>query len=352
MRKELLLTMVFLLVLMSGCAVKKDDGIACRIICKLDDDFALGADDEDLVITDGDDEEDITFVLHQVEDGYYYIEHEDTGLVLGTEDESEEVHAKVTLVEYDEDDTQLWQISETDDDYYYIINKESELFLDINGAQIFDGNTLQIYTRNDAFNAQSFLFVDVDDEDEEFEPDTLALEENGSANLEEVLSELPEGPLEITEELISLDEYITDSGMYRIACKLDGSFSIGFESGNPNKAVLTNSDDSGIYAFRIVEVEENTYCIMHDETEYVLELQDDSVENHTRVCLAEFDCGKNQYWYAAHAPEDGYFYLISASSGRYLDVTNMSVQDGNWLQVYQPGISDAQSWRFEEVVSE
>lgn len=349
MRKKFLLLTGALMLLFSGCG-GKEDSITCKITCKLDDEYSLGIDeDENLVITEDGDEEIITFELHPVDEEYYYIEHVESGLVLGTEDESDEVHAKVTLVEYEEDDTQLWQISETDDDFYYIINKESELFLDINDAKIFDGNILQLYTRNDSFKAQSWKFIDIEDDDIEYEPVTVELEDDDSdSSGSSAQSSDSNEPLEVNVDVLSMENEIELDESYRIACKFDASFCIGAEIGDIPKVILTNSEDSTSFAYYLSEVEENVYCIVHEDSGLVIELQDGAIANNTHVCLGEYNGSQSQQWYVAKAPTEGYYFFISVASGRYLDVTHLGVFDGNWLQIYQPGISDAQSWMFTE----
>ncbi|MDN5865455.1 MAG: RICIN domain-containing protein [Gammaproteobacteria bacterium] len=56
-----------------------------------------------------------------------------------------------------------------------------------------------------------------------------------------------------------------------------------------------------------------------------------------------------QHWKIEPAPEAGYYYLINADSGKYLDVENASTQEGATVQQYRYTGGTAQQWKIVAV---
>ncbi len=367
MKKRFFLSSCMIVMLLASCFTFTACGketITCKIVCKLDDDFSLGLSTQEipvfqkpqmqskgfkgidsikelfgkkssspktttvnkLVITDSVKKDTLQFELHETKDNYYYIEHSDSGLVLGTQENATALNTPVTFVKYTKDDTQLWYFVETNDDYYYIVNKATDLFLDISGASIHDGNSLKLYTRNDVFNAQSWKFIDMEDDDNEFYPKTLEL------------PDLAQG--------MDLADVVDSSETYHIVSKLDSDFGIGASMEDVAKVVLSNSTDQDVIGYRIEKADDTSYYIIHNDSELVMEVQNGATEDNSMVCLNTNQGLDYQKW-EIEPTSDGYYYFINVASGLYLDITNVNLSDGNWLQIYhQNDAFNAQSWAF------
>lgn len=360
--KTLIATM-FLLTCLSlvGCGSNAN---SCKIVCKLNSDYSLGLSSQELqtprpprmplryfrdfriikryvtqliqsfssktidklVITSETDPDTIAFEIYPAKDGYYYIKHSDSDLVLGTANGSTDLRTSVTFVEYTGADTQLWQMSPTQDGYYYIINKASNLFLDICGASITEGNGLQIYTRNDAFNAQSWKFISLKDNTTELHPHTLPLPEVATS--------------------IPFDEVINSGKSYRIVAEKDANFAVGQGIEDPSQVILTASEDPSVTGYKLESAGDNTYYVVHEASGLVMEAQNGGMEDNTMLCLGTNEGLDYQKW-TIEPTDDGFFYFVNYANGLYLDVTSVSFREGNWLQVYHRNDAfDAQSWYF------
>lgn len=63
---------------------------------------------------------------------------------------------------YNSSESQMWEIQAVGDGSYQIISKLNGLYLDVSNANAIDGNKVGLFQKNDAYDAQKWIFTKVD----------------------------------------------------------------------------------------------------------------------------------------------------------------------------------------------
>lgn len=99
-----------------------------------------------------------TFEVTHVSGGYYMIVNTNSGKAISTENGSTAAGANVCQYPIEFDMTQFWKIESAGNGYYYIIGRGSLMYLDVDNANADSGTNVGIFYRNDAYDAQRWIF--------------------------------------------------------------------------------------------------------------------------------------------------------------------------------------------------
>lgn len=132
-----------------------------RLATKLDTNYVLDiagqgvSNGDNLQLSRNNNSKSQGFDLTELGSGYWRITNSNSGLDL-TAEASGVSGSNVYQWEYTGADTQQWYFTENADGSYLISNKASGCFLDVANAWANDGTNIGLFTRNDAYNAQSW----------------------------------------------------------------------------------------------------------------------------------------------------------------------------------------------------
>lgn len=239
-----------------------------------------------------------------IDDGVYVITNVGSGKVLDVSGASLDNCANVQ--QYTANDTlaQSYQINyDSSTGYYTILNASSGKVLDVDGAGNYNGANVQQYTSNNTA-AQRWMI------------------------------------------------YQNSDGTYRFVSATGGrvlDISCGSTADMANAQLYewngTNAQRWTLTALGEAWLPEGTYQIIAENNHSnALGIDADSISDHaavtTRTANATYSSQKWQVVYAG----DGYYKLINLASGRAMDVTDESTDDGTIVQQYQDDGSDAQLW--------
>ena len=210
-------------------------------------------------------------------------------------------------------DAQKWFLKPCGDGFYNIISKLNGQYLDIKDGITSDGQNIQVFYGNGT-NAQKFKLVKV----------------LNTSNANQVIEE----------------------GIYKIHPKLNQKYSIEVKNHDNQNAIyatlgLNQTELDANQKIKLTYNNDGTYKIQFLHSEMVLDVQDGSAKNRTKVWQYYFNDSDAQKW-IINKNSDGYYTIISKCSGLVLDIENSNISDKSGIQIYEFNNSDSQKFMFEK----
>lgn len=206
------------------------------------------------------------------------------------------------VIQYQKNNTiaQRWAIQKADNESYYIIALNSNLYLDISGGQTSNGTNVQIFEGNET-NAQKFIFSR-----------TNTILENS----------------------------------YKIAIKSDENKYLDISGGsvqeNANLQIWTY-DNVNQQVFSIEAINNEDFKIIARHSNKALTVTKDN-----NVVQETYNGSDSQQW-RFDIVENGFFKIISKSTGMCLDIFCNGTANGTNVQVYQDNSTMAQMFKFKNL---
>lgn len=251
------------------------------------------------------------FDIVYVGDGYYKIKAKHSNKVLTIESENPEFGSMIKQQEDKNLDTQKWIIKKSSEGVFYIVSKCENFYIDLEN--------------NTASNCQNFELK----------------YGNGSPTQRFILvNETPKKNI----------EQITD-GIYQLSLKSNKVLDIeGASYKNVGNALIWQNNRAQNQKFQITRVGDlNEYKIISVNSAKSLDVEGGDTNLFSNLIQYDYYGQSNQTWLFKNCG-DGYYNIISKSSGLCLDVSNGKIDtNGTNVQLcYQNG-SDAQKFRLQPI---
>lgn len=228
---------------------------------------------------------------------YYKITAVHSAKVLDVQGGSQNCGANVNQYQSNGTDAQSWLLKDCGNGYYNIISKANGLCLDIESGNISrNGANAQLYYCNGT-DAQQFKLSPIN---------------------------------------------IIDNNTYEIQTKLNSNMVIDIASGSTldgANAQLWTADNVNQQKFVLTALSTDTYKIIAKHSNKALTTTSDNVYQ------AAYTGANNQQWLIQEAG-NGYYSIISKETGKVLDVTAASANNGQNIQLYKANNSNAQKFKF------
>lgn len=260
------------------------------------------------------DEQDV-WTISYLNNGFYKIKQKDTNMCLTLENSSLLRGTNVQIYEDNNSTTQQWSIIKTDNGYK-IQSRCSAYNLDVKGGIFENGTNVHVWEPNDT-QSQRFTFVP-------YGASTGQTLKNGTYNILSAVS----------------SEYCVN---------VDGATSVGkYEpENNINLSLTSTSNDS----FLVEYLGEGYYSICESTTGYALDLWNEKpsqyLNENLNIQLGSNHNGRNQKWIIKET-DDGYYYIISALSGYYMNINDQVCSLGQNISQSSYNACNYQKWKFVE----
>lgn len=242
------------------------------------------------------------FTIEYVENGYYKLTAEHSGMVLECASSTYKAGENVRQGIWNGSDSQLWKFVSTGSGSYYVRSKTGTV-LDISSAVFAAGTNVQTYTANGS-NAQKW---------------------------------------QLTTEYESME---VKEGVYTIQTSLSTGHVLDVVSGssaNGANIQIYISNNTAAQKFRITAVENGYYKIENVASGKVLDVANASRASGANVQQYSWNATDAQLWRFIDAGNGKCH--IQSKLGTVLDVKNGSASSGNNVQAYKANQTDAQKWR-------
>ena len=251
------------------------------------------------------------FDIIYTEDGYYKIKAKHSNKVLTVESNTPEEGSKIEQQEDNNLDTQKWIIKKQSEGVYSIISKCENLYIDLGDNNVKNGQDLQLKYKTGS-SAQKFILV----------------------------NETPKNNIEQIED-----------GIYQITLKSNKVLDIeGASYNNVGNALIWQNNKAQNQKFQITKIgDTNEYKIISINSAKSLDVEGGNINLFSNLIQYEYNGQANQTWLLKNCG-DGYYNIISKSSGLCLDVSNGKIYNNgaNVQLCYQNG-TDAQKFKLEPI---
>ena len=254
-----------------------------------------------------------TWTVQYLNNGFYKIKQKDTTMCLDVNGGSLDRGTNVQAWIENTSTAQQWSIVKTDTGYK-IQARCNSYYLDVNGAVFETGTNVQVWEGNQT-SAQNFCFV-------------------------------PYGP--------SIGQTI-ENGTYTIGSAVDNRYGFdvqGYENtkytSGTNVQLWEIQDDNDI--FDVKYLGNGYYSICESVSGLSLDVYNEKPAEYLNISkniqMYTYSGERNQRWIIRDAG-DGYYYIISALSGYYVDLNGAIAEPRRNIAQYTYNTSNAQKWKFE-----
>ena len=258
-----------------------------------------------------------TWTVQYLNNGFYKIKQKGTTMCLDVNGADLKRGTNVQVWEENTSTAQQWSIVRTDMGYR-IQSRCNSYYLDVNGAAFQTGTNVQVWEGNSS-SAQTFCFV-------------------------------PYGP--------SIGQTIED-GTYTIASAVNTGY--GFDVQGYDNTAYTNETNVQLWEiadgndhFDVRYLGNGYYSICESVSGLSLDINNATPSEYLNVSkniqMYTFSDKRNQRWIIRDAG-DGYYYIISALSGYYVDLNGGIAEPRRNIAQYTYNTSNAQKWKFEKPIS-
>lgn len=258
------------------------------------------------------DEQDV-WTISYLNNGFYKIKQKDTNMCLTLENGSLLRGTNVQLYEDNNSTAQQWSIIKTDNGYK-IQSRCSAYNLDVKGGIFENGTNVHVWEPNDT-QSQRFTFVP-------YGASTGQTLKNGTYNILSAVS---------SEYCVNVDG-ATNGGKYE-------------PETNINLSATSTLNDS----FLVEYLGEGYYSICESTTGYALDLCNEKpsqyLNENLNIQLGSNHNGRNQKWIIKET-DDGYYYIISALSGYYMNISEQVCNLGQNISQSPYNDCNYQKWKF------
>lgn len=255
---------------------------------------------------------------------------------------------------------QQWIIRDTGNGYYNIIAANSNLFLDVQNCSVVDGANIQLYTYNNSSNAQQFKIKNVIEKGKK----TIATGYyfiQSKINIGKVIEPV-NGNIILNNNVQIYDfnyshaqkwyiKYL-NNGYYAILCDKDNNY--GLEYGI-NDNIQINKYTGAENQKWIIKKVNGVYCIIANNGKYI-DLSNANISNGNNIGLHVPNGSTAQKWFlqttasgiSDNVIEDGIYRISSAlDNSKVIDLHGGYKTNGTNIQLFQSNGTNAQKWKVE-----